>query len=1071
MGKHNKSAGRGGYTLKTLLLFVAFVGSFIVVQTWWEIRQDRQLTIDAERASSMAAVRSVQEHAERVFHDLDSTLWGAAQRIQNADHNILDDEQGLYQLLSQAQQSMPSVMVLRYVDRNGNNRASSLRAQDTASIPDDHKLTNVDNNPARPQLFVGQLMHSRYNRELVVPVAMNLYDRSARPVGLLVAELRASVFFDFYQRITNFEAIVSLRTESGSMMIRSPFEERWLNTNIGDAESMKRIRSGPDEGTFEEHSFLTGEALLFSYKRLPGWPLVVVYARRMEDVLAPWRSRTENRILLTTGILGFILIALISFLVYYRYQRRLDNALSASEYRYRKLYDEGSDPIVLISSELRYLDCNGAALRFFGVPDKERIIGRKVGLFSRQKSRHVEQPDIDELVSRVLAGQPQQFEWVTVRRNRIIHTDVTLNRAEFERGYAIFAILRDISARKRAELLQTEQNRVLHMVMADDDLDTILDEIVGFADAQIPYGASCVMLVNEQASHFTSVLSRRYPSRLVRALQGMPIRHGCGVGAEAALRRGPCIVTDIARDPVSEQLRPLIDMEAYPSCGAWPIIGKEGQLLGVFAALLKENQAPSNEYLQLANIAADLASVAIESRRADDRIRHLAHYDELTGLPNRFLCTQHVSNAIAHAEHRSGMVAVLLLDLDRFKNINDTFGHETGEAVLQEIAQRFRNSLRELDILARVGGDEFIVLVDDFDDPLQLGEIAQKLLTEARKPFIIDGQEATLSVSIGIATYPGDGENAQTLIKNADIAMYRAKHHGKDDYRFFSDEINTNTVERIALESELRRAIERAEFVVHYQPKVDLAQSRIVGAEALVRWQHPVRGLLPPGEFIPLAEETRLIEQIGLVVLDVACRDIGQLLAQGLECGRISINLTGSQFGDEHLLDDIRIVVAQHGTPPSCLEFEITESMVMHNRDRAIAIMDDIRAEGFTISIDDFGTGYSSLAYLKRFPVNTLKIDKSFINDIPDDPNSSAIVQAIIAMSHALNLKVVTEGVETEKQLQALREFGSDEYQGYYFSRPVPYAQFIDMLLAQQQPARRAAQQLITAAGANANAN
>ncbi|KAF1034389.1 MAG: putative signaling protein [Herbaspirillum frisingense] len=948
MGKQNKTAGRVGYTLKTLLLFVAFVGSFIVVQTWWEVLQDRLLTIESEKTSSMVAVRSVQEHAERAFRNLDGMLVATSEAIHNADHDLLEDDQGLHQLLNAQKQRMQSVQALRFVDRNGTTRASSMRPLDTESIPDDLKLKYVDRNPARPRLFVGQLMRSRYNQELVLPVAMNVYDRTARPAGMLVAELRASHFFEFYKRITNYEAIVSLRSEDGSMMIRSPFEERWLNTSMADAKSMAKIRSGAEEGGFEEVSYLTGEQLLFTYKRLQDWPMVVVYARRMDDVLAPWRSRTENRILLTTGILGFILIALISFLVYYRYQRRLDNALSVSEYRYRKLYEEGTDPIVLISADLRYLDCNAAAVRFFGVPDKERIIGRKVGLFSRQKSVHIEQPDIDDLVGRALAGQPQQFEWVTVRRNKIIYTDVTLNRAELDRGYAIFAILRDISARKRAELLQSEQNRVLHMVMADEDLDAILAEIVNFADSQIPYSACCVLLVNEQASHFTSVLSHRHPERIVRQLQGMAIRHGNGVGAEAALRRAPCIVTDIARDPVVEHLRPLIDAEVYPSCGAWPIIGKEGQLLGVFSALLKENQAPSTEYLQLANIAADLASVAIESRRADERIRHLAHYDELTGLPNRFLCTQHVSNAITHAEHRDGMVAVFLLDLDRFKNINDTFGHETGEAVLQEIAQRFRNSLRELDILARVGGDEFIVLVDDFDDPLQLGEIAQKLLAEARKPFIIDGQEATLSASIGIATYPGDGANAQALIKNADIAMYRAKHHGKDDYRFFSDEINTNTVERIALESELRRAIERGEFVVHYQPKVNLASSRVVGAEALVRWQHPVRGLLPPGEFITLAEETRLIEQIGLVVLDVACRDVGQLLGRGLDFGRVSINLTGSQFGDENLLEDIKRVVENHGTPPSCLEFEITESMVMHNRDQAIAIMDGIRAEGFT---------------------------------------------------------------------------------------------------------------------------
>ncbi|WP_039785576.1 EAL domain-containing protein [Herbaspirillum huttiense] len=1052
MGKQNKSPGRPGYTLKTLLLFVGFVGSFIVVQTWWEIRQDRQLTIDAERASSMAAVRSVQEHAERIFGELDKLLWSAAEQIHVAGPDLLDDDQALYRLLSDTQQRLSTVMVLRYIDRNGNTRASSLRPFDTTSIPEDHKLTHVDGNPARPNLFVGQLMRSRYNRDLVLPVAMNLYDRSSRPIGLLVAELKAATFFDFYKRITNFEAIVSLRTDSGSMMLRSPFEERWLSVSLADAKSMARIRAGAEEGSFEEISHLTGEPLLFSYKRLDKWSLVAVYARRMEDVLSPWRSRTENRILLTTGILGFILIALIAFLVYYRYQRRLDHALSSSEYRYRKLYEEGSDPIVLISSELRYLDCNAAALRFFGVPDKDRIIGRKVGLFSRHKARQPDQPDIDELVGRVLAGQPQQFEWVTVRRNKIIHTDVTLNRAEFDRGYAIFAILRDISARKRAELLQSEQNRMLHLVMTDADLEDILKEIVLFADSQIPQSICSILMLNDDNTHFSAIISARLSDRMRHGYMSMPIAHGNGASSEAVLTRTPYVVGDIHTDPVMNNARQFIHLEEFPSCGSWLIIGKEGQVLGVFSALLKEHGIPSSEYLHLTGVAADLASVAIESRRADERIRHLAHYDELTGLPNRFLCTQHVSNAITHAEHRNGMVAVLLMDLDRFKNINDTFGHEAGEAVLQEIAQRFRNTLRELDILARVGGDEFIVLVDDFDDPLQLGEIAQKLLTEARKPFIIDGQEAMLSASIGIATYPGDGDNAQTLIKNADIAMYRAKHHGKDDYRFFSDEVNTNTVERIALEAELRRAIERAEFVVHYQPKINLATGGIVGAEALVRWQHPVRGLVPPGEFIPLAEETRLIDQIGLVVLDVACRDIGLMLERELVCGRISINLTGSQFGDEHLLEDIKSVVQRHGTPPACLEFEITESMVMHNRDRAIAIMDGIRAEGFTISIDDFGTGYSSLAYLKRFPVNTLKIDKSFINDIPDDANSSAIVQAIIAMSHALNLKVVTEGVETEKQLQALREFGSDEYQGYYFSKPVPYAQFLQMLVTEGDP-------------------
>ncbi|WP_408168845.1 bifunctional diguanylate cyclase/phosphodiesterase [Herbaspirillum rhizosphaerae] len=1002
-------------------------------------------------SSSMVAVRSVEEHAERILVDVDRMLNSAAVSIQIADQHILEDDVALYELLVREKQVLPPVQVLRFVDLTGVSRASSSRVGATEIELSDLQLRQVDANPAKPGYFVGQLIKSPGNQELILPIARNLYIRGQH-VGMIVAELKVNYFFDFYKRITNYKAIVSLRKLDGSLMIRSPFEPTWIDRSLRDAKSMINIRNGADEGAFAEHSILTGEYLLFTYKKIPDSPMVAVYSRRMDDVLMPWKSRTLNRILLSVGISGFILLALVAFIIYYNYKQKLDDALTESEHRYRQLYDDGNDPIVLISQDMLYIDCNAAAVRFFGVADKQRIIGKKVGLFSRQSALQLQQPDIMALIEKAIAGEPQQFEWVTIRRHKIIYTDVTINRTELDKGYAIFAILRDISARKRAELLQTTQNRILHLVMTDADLEDILKEIVQFADSQIPQSVCSILMLNDEASYFAAIFTSRLSERMRVGYLGMPIAHGNGASSEAVITRMPYVVGDILADPVMENARQFINLEEFPSCGSWPIVGKEGQVLGVFSALLKEHGLPASEYLHLAGVVADLASVAIESRKAEDRIRHLAHYDELTGLPNRFLCTQHISNAIAHAEHRGGQVAVFLMDLDRFKNINDTFGHETGEALLREIAIRFRNCLRELDILARVGGDEFIVLVDDYEDPLQLGEIAQKLLTEARKPFDISGHECQLSTSIGIATYPTDGPNAQTLIKNADIAMYRAKHKGKDDYRFYSDEVNTHTIERIALETELRRAIERKEFVVHYQPKVDLKSSRIVGAEALVRWQHPVRGLLPPGEFIGLAEEAGLIDQIGLQVLDRACVDIDSLNRLGLAFGRIAINLAGSQFNDDNLLADIQRVVQSRGVSSASLEFEITESMVMHNREQAIAIMDGIRALGFTISIDDFGTGYSSLAYLKRFPVDNVKIDRSFITDIPHDANGSAIVQAIIAMAHALNLKVVTEGVETEVQLKALQVFGSDEYQGYFFSRPIPHAAFVQMLQQHAQP-------------------
>jgi len=366
--------------------------------------------------------------------------------------------------------------------------------------------------------------------------------------------------------------------------------------------------------------------------------------------------------------------------------------------------------------------------------------------------------------------------------------------------------------------------------------------------------------------------------------------------------------------------------------------------------------------------------------------------------------------------------------------------------VLREVSQRFRQCLRLSDIVARVGGDEFILLVDVFSDPKDLSDIADKLLIAAAIPFDIYGQECQLSASIGIATYPADGEDAQTLMKNADIAMYRAKHKGKNNYQFYASEMNVHTIERLAFEARLRRALERREFVVHYQPKLDVRSGRIVGAEALVRWNHPERGILYPAEFIDLAEEAGLIGRVGMLVLDIACRDVLEFKAAYPEFGRLSINLSGAQFNEVRLLEDVLSVVEFWRVDPGNIEFEITESMVMHNSDYAIDLMDSLKEAGFSLSIDDFGTGYSSLAYLKRFPVDSVKIDRSFIQDIPEDVNDTAIVLAIVAMAHTLGLKVIAEGVETAIQLETLAKSSCDEYQGYYFSRAVSKSKFLSLL-------------------------
>lgn len=420
-----------------------------------------------------------------------------------------------------------------------------------------------------------------------------------------------------------------------------------------------------------------------------------------------------------------------------------------------------------------------------------------------------------------------------------------------------------------------------------------------------------------------------------------------------------------------------------------------------------------------------------ERRQAEDRLRVVATHDPLTALPNRTLLHEHLSHALAKAQRYNRQLAVLFIDLDRFKNVNDTLGHEAGDLLLQIAAQRLSDCVRETDTMARQGGDEFVVLMDELFDLGPVAGVCQRILDAMAKPFIVHGQEVLLTASIGISVYPEDG---RTLLKNADIAMYRAKEKGKNNYQFYSTQFDTYSVERLSLESSLSRAIERNEFTLHYQPKVDIVSGLITGMEALLRWQHPELGWISPARFIPLAEENGLILQIGAWVLKTACAQNQAWQRQGLRRLRVAVNLSARQFGVESLPRDIDAVLRESRLEAKDLEVEITESMVMSNPEQAVNMLRQLKDMGIHVAIDDFGTGYSSLAYLKRFPVDSVKVDRSFVEDLPGDLESAAIAQAIIVMAHSLRMRVVAEGVETEAQLRFLRGEGCDEMQGHHFS-------------------------------------
>jgi diguanylate cyclase (GGDEF)-like protein len=431
------------------------------------------------------------------------------------------------------------------------------------------------------------------------------------------------------------------------------------------------------------------------------------------------------------------------------------------------------------------------------------------------------------------------------------------------------------------------------------------------------------------------------------------------------------------------------------------------------------------------------------------RVEYLAYHDGLTGLPNRSMFSKQLSQSISEARRYNRRLAVAFLDLDRFKQINDTLGHEAGDQLLREVAIRLRECVRDSDTVARLGGDEFVVLLPELTDGHCAESVAQKILHAIAKSYNLMGQEFRVTASIGISTFPQDGEDEQTLTKNADIAMYQAKAEGKNNFQFYSEKLNSNSLERLALESSLRHALERDQFRLHYQAKRDISSGLISGMEALLRWEHPDLGTVTPMQFLPVAEETGMIVPIGKWVLKTACMQSVEWQKEGLPPLSIAVNMTASQFSDEYLLQDIASILKATGMNPRLLELELSESLLIHDVEKAMRILMGLKALGIRIAVDDFGTGYSSLATLQRFPLDTVKIDRSFVGDFVDASEDTGLAHAIIAMGKSLSLTVVAQGVETKEQADFLRAHACDELQGFYFNKPLPADQFAQLMRAQ----------------------
>lgn len=594
---------------------------------------------------------------------------------------------------------------------------------------------------------------------------------------------------------------------------------------------------------------------------------------------------------------------------------------------------------------------------------------------------------------------------------------------------------RDITERKHEENLRNGTSHILEMIATDAPLQEVLTKLVRVVEAQSGGILCAILLLQDDNAQMRFGAGPNIPLECVGAIE-----------QTAVAQRDHISWIDIRQDTRWEAYLEHAAQHGLHAYYTKPILSSQGNVLGVFNMYFRENRVPSESEIRTALSAIRLAAITIERHHAKEKIGHMAYHDTLTGLPNRILLKDRLSQAIVHAQRIKDGVAILFIDLDQFKLINDSLGHHIGDRLLQSVAQRLQYCMRKDDTLARFGGDEFVLVLMAPADDHSAGQVAEKIKDVLKLPIVVEGHELHVGCSIGISLYPDDGSDPETLMRNADIAMYHAKEKGRGNFQYFTPDLDVVARYRHSIAHQLRQAIARNEFSLAYQCQVDLKSGTIFGIEALIRWQQPERGLVAPLEFISIAEDTGLILPIGEWVLREGCRQLKCWLDDGNSDLTMSINLSVRQVLQPDIVSIVARILDETGLPPSALSLEITENILMLPLQENLMTLKQLSRLGVKLSLDDFGTGYSSLSYLQRFSLNMLKIDQSFVRGIGNDKNDMAITNAIIAMAKTMGLKVIAEGVETPEQVSFLQEHGCHSAQGFYYGKPVSAERVTELL-------------------------
>jgi diguanylate cyclase (GGDEF)-like protein/PAS domain S-box-containing protein len=740
-------------------------------------------------------------------------------------------------------------------------------------------------------------------------------------------------------------------------------------------------------------------------------------------------------ILATLVILGTVLL---TSLVDRRFSAQA-RELAMSEHRYELLFESNPQPTFVFElSTLSFLAVNEAAVNTYGFKTDEFLNLTLPALDAGQ--------DVSEMLATSHTGIPSKAQHRR-KDGTVFDVELSLRKISWAGRPAALLLAADITERKRTEQLELERRNFLETITQNQPLEDSLNHLIRLLENQLP-GSSCAILLTKPG-RFGQVTASSLSREAVTALEGLRLEDIAYALGSSANAREIVFIKDFVGGGPENGLREWARQLGLRSCWSAPVLDPAGVLVSLILVFFREDHQPDLQDHSRLEMARDMASIAIKHRRLTDRLSYQAQHDALTGLPNRFLLEDRLQQAIAYTNRHESQLAVLIIDLDGFKYINDTVGHQCGDQVLIEVSRRLRSITRRTDTLARIGGDEFCLVLSDLHKSSDSFQVAHTCLDILRKPLMIAEHEYSISASIGISCYPEHGAEPEQLQQNADTAMYHAKFNGKNGFQVFTPEINAHLHERLELMGDLRHALENGELLLVYQPQF-IADGQLVGFEALLRWNHPKRGMIFPDKFIPIAEETGLIVPVGNWVLNQACRQLAIWHRSGYPSLRVAVNVSTLQFERQDWMDTISEALKKNGVPPSCLELELTETVVMKNCERAASRLTELRALGVSSAIDDFGTGYSSLKYLQNLPIDTLKIDQSFIRNL--DPSSDgqsgngAIVQAIVTLAQQLGLRVVAEGVETDEELQVLRRLGCDFVQGYLFSRPMPVEQCDEFL-------------------------